>query len=468
MLHKNEVYEGFVGGVGSDGAGVIKIDGTTVFVPFCVTGEKIKFKILKVKDRVAHGKLEEIIIPSAVRVAPRCPVYGKCGGCNMQHVDYSMQLYLKSTTVANTLLKIGDIIFNVKDTVPSEKEYAYRNKLALPIGLKDGETVVGFYAPHSHRIVPVDDCPIQAEWVKEIISAVKEFAATGVRGYNEESGTGEMRHIVVREVQKKYIITLVCTKKIDLEPFIGILRKKFEEFTLILNINNKNTNAIFGDSFYTVYGDGFFEAEEFGIKYRAGASTFLQVNDGMRTRLYSYVLDETEKGVTAIDLYSGGGLLTAMLAKKCGLAYGIEVVEEASRCAEELKESNGLEGKMINICGRVEDEIDRVIAKAQGKKIIVCDPPRKGIERSAVNAIKHSGADKIIYISCNPATLARDLGLIMGTLTEEDGVLVKSYTPPTDYKVISVTPFDMFPQTHHVETVVVLSRLTPKDKKRAF
>ena len=458
MLHKNEEYTGLVEGIGTDGEGIIKIDGTTAFVPFCVIGEKVAFKVLKVKNNIAYGKLVSVLIPSPSRVEPPCPVFGRCGGCSLQHIDYSAQLQLKRNTVSSALFKIGGINFPVNGTVPCENKYGYRNKLALPIGVVNGETVIGFYAPRSHRIIPIDNCNIQAEWVKDVISAVKEFAKTGLRGYNEESGTGELRHVVVREIQGKFIFALVCTKKIDLSPFAQILKKKFKEFTLLLNINCENTNAIFGKSFYTVYGDGFFGAEEFGISYTAGANTFLQVNDDMRAKLYSAVLDQADEGVTAIDLYSGGGLLTAMLAKKCGCAYGIEIIEEASRCADELKEQNALNGKMFNICGKVEEEIEKVFARTKGRRIIVCDPPRKGIERSAVNAIKNSGADKVIYISCNPATLARDLGILTGTLIEKDGALVKSEDTKSNYKIASITPFDMFPQTRHVETVVVLSR----------
>ena len=457
MLHKNEECDGLVEGLGTDGEGIIKIEGTTVFVPFCVVGEKVKFKVLKVKGNIAYGKLISVLQPSSDRVVPHCPVFGKCGGCDIQHMNYSAQLEFKRGVVINTLSKIGGITFPVSETVPCAKGYGYRNKLALPIGISNGETVVGFYAPHSHRIVPIDNCSIQTEWVKDVIAAVKQFGKTGVRGYDEESGTGDIRHIVVREIKGAFIFALVCTKKIDAVPFVNILKEKFKKFTLLLNINSQNTNVIFGKNFYTVYGDGFFGAEEFGIAYRAGANTFLQVNDGMRAKLYSAVLDETEEGATAIDLYSGGGLLTAMLAKKCGCAYGIEIVEEASRCADELKAENGLQGKMFNICGKVEEEIDKVFAKTYGKQIIVCDPPRRGIERSAVNAIKNSGADKVIYISCNPATLARDLGLLTGTLKDIDGALVKEAVP-SDYEICGITPFDMFPQTRHVETLVVLNR----------
>ena len=460
MLHKNEEYIGLVEGYGTDGEGIIRIDGTTAFVPFCVVGEKVKFKALKVKGNIAYGKIITVLEPSKDRVIPPCPVFGKCGGCDLQHMDYSAQLELKRNTVSGALSKIGGINFPVNDTVACGNRYCYRNKLALPIGVINGETAVGFYAPHSHRIVPIDNCNIQAEWVKDVISAVKKFAGTGLRGYDGESGTGELRHIVVREIKGKFIFALVATKKIDLTPFTAILKEKFKDFTLILNINSENTNAIFGKSFYTVYGDGFFGTEEFGIKYRAGANTFLQVNDDMRAKLYSAVLGEAEEGTTAIDLYSGGGLLTAMLARKCGRAYGIEIVDEASRCADELKEQNGLNGKMVNICGKVEEEIDRVISKTKGKKVIVCDPPRKGIERSAVNAIKNSGADKVIYVSCNPATLARDLGLLTGTLIEREGALIKCGDPQSDYAIESITPFDMFPQTRHIETLVVLNKIT--------
>ena len=445
MLHKNGIYEGVVEGLGSNGEGIIKSEGATVFVPFCLVGERIAFTVLKVSGNIAYGKLNRILAESADRVQPRCPVFGKCGGCHLQHMSYSAQLEFKRTLVQNSLSKIGGINFPVSAVQPCAQEYGYRNKLALPV---DGGGV-GFYAARSHRIVPVSDCAIQSVWVGDVISAVKEF------------GNNAVRHIVVREVKGKFIFALVCTERIDARPFVRILGRKFAQFTLLLNINPTDTNVIFGDEWFTVYGDGFFGAEESGIKYKAGANTFLQVNDGVRAKLYSAVLDEAEEGVTALDLYSGGGLLTAMLARKCGCAYGIEIVKEASRCADELKAENGLSGKMHNICGKVEEEIDRVFEKTVGRRIIVCDPPRKGMERSAVAAIKNSGADKIILVSCNPATLARDLGLLTGTLTESAGQLIKCGQPQSEYSIKSITPFDMFPQTRHIETLVVLSHKKP-------
>ena len=459
-MEKNEVHKGKIISLGTEGEGIINLEGTTVFVPFCLVGEEVAFKVLKVKGNIAYGKLESIIIPSKERTEAPCKVFKKCGGCSLQHMNYAAQAEFKKQTVARALQKIGGISAEVSDTVTCDNEYRYRNKLVLPIGVLQGETVLGFYAPHSHRIVPIDDCLIEAEWVKNIICAVKAFSRTsGYQGYDEETKRGVLRRIVVREIKGKYIIALVAVKNINLSAFVDLLKERFESFTLLLNINCSSGNSVFGKEWHTIYGEGYFEAEDLGIFYRAGANTFLQVNDDVRTKLYSRVIEETDEGVVALDLYSGGGMLTAMLAKKCERAYGIEIVEEASRCADELKMRNNLEDKMQNICGDVGENIDYVFNKTQGKKrIIVCDPPRKGMERSVVKAILKAEADKVILISCNPATLARDLGILTGALEEKDGELVKTDMSNSVYKITSITPFDMFPQTPHVETLVVLRR----------
>lgn len=456
FVEKNEIFEGKVEAAGSGGEGIIRADGYTVFVPFCLVGEDVRYKVLKVGKGVAYGKIEKILSPSEERVIPRCPVFGKCGGCDLQHMSYLSQLSFKRQTVENTLKKIGGITTCVNDTVASAREYGYRNKCALPIGVEDKQTVCGFYALRSHKIVPVDGCAIQAEWINGVIAALKRYFATGVKGYDEVSKTGELRHFVARRIGENFIFALVSTRAIDTKPLIKELKKNFDNFTLLLNINDTCSNVIFGREWLTVYGGGFFGAEEQGIKYRAGANTFIQVNDDMRSKLYSAVLSEAEEGMTAVDLYSGGGLLTAMLAKKCGSAYGIEVVKEASLCADELKKDNNLDGKMFNICGKVEDEIDAVFKRTEGRRIIVCDPPRKGMEKSVVYAVRNSGAEKVALVSCNPATLARDLGLLTGSLIEKDGAYIKCENPVSDYVIESITPFDMFPQTKHVETLAVL------------
>ena len=445
---KNEEYIGTVEGLGSDGEGIIKVEGAAVFVPFCLVGEQVKFRVLKVKGNIAYGKVVEILTPSPERVKPRCPVFGKCGGCDLQHASYAAQLEFKRGLVKSCLVKIGGVTAEVNPVVACAEEYGYRNKISLPIG----EEGAGLYARHSHRIVPTDTCAIQKVWATKVIAAANGFL-------QNSRDAKYLKHLVVREVKGKFIFALVAQKTVDAAPLIESLEKDFEEFTFLININGGSGNAIFGKEWRTLRGSGFFKAEECGIVYTAGANTFLQVNDGVRAKLYERVLEEAGENSVAIDLYSGGGMLTAMLAKKCKKAYGIEIVQEASRCADELKKENGLDNKMFNICGKVEDEIEKVISKTAGeKRVVVCDPPRKGMERSVVNAIAKSGAEKVILVSCNPATLARDLGLLTGTLEEREGEIVKSGNADGIYEIESITPYDMFPQTKHVETLVALRR----------
>lgn len=462
-MKKNEIYEGIVSGYGTEGEGIISLNGTTAFVPFCLIGEKLSFKVLKTDGKIAYGKAEKIIDASEKRVAPPCPVFGKCGGCALQHMKYEEQLEFKRQTVLTALKKIGGIDFPVSKTVPCDSEYRYRNKLALPIGVADGQTVCGFYGARSHRIVPVKDCLIQSDWVGAVISAVTKFSKErGVPAYDESTGKGVLRRIVVREIRGKFIIALVVARNVDTEFLIKELEKSFGDFTFLLNINSSRGNTLFSDRWQLRRGSGYFDAEECGIRYKAGANTFLQVNDDVRAKLYERVLAEADEGAVVVDLYSGGGMLTAMLAKKCGFAYGVEIVEEASRCADELKEANGLQGKMLNICGKVEEKIDEVLQSSAGKKrIIVCDPPRKGMERSAVKAVAEAEAEKIVLVSCNPATLARDLGIIVGSLRDDDGSLVKASEPQSRWSIECVIPFDMFPQTKWCETLVVLSKKIP-------
>ena len=462
-IEKNDVLEGVAEAYGTDGEGIIKCGGTTFFVPFCIPGERVRFSAVSVKGKAAYGKAAEILSPSPHRVSAPCPIaFGKCGGCVLQHMDYGEQLRFKRELVQNTLGKLGGIYAPVDEVVSCALPYRYRNKLALPIGVdRFGNTVVGFFAPRSHRIVPIADCLIQAPWVKKIISAITAYiGASGLKGYDSLKCTGELRQIVVREVGGKYIIALVAARNVDVSFLEDRLAEDFGDFTLLLNINNSDGNAVFSDKWRICCGEGFFESEENGIKYAAGANTFLQVNNDVRSKLYARVLEEAE-GEAAIDLYSGGGMLTAMLALKCGKAYGVEVVPEASRCAEELKEKNGLNGRMINICGKVEDKLAEALYETRDKsRVIVCDPPRKGMERRVVEAVRDSGVKKIILVSCNPATLARDLGVLTGTLrADEKGALVRvGDMSASPYVITSITPFDMFPQTRHVETLVVLQR----------
>ncbi len=466
-MEKNTEYIGEVLSLGSEGEGIINYCGTTVFVPQCLPGERVSFKALKVSGNVAYGKLTEVHGISDQRVMPVCPHFGKCGGCQLQHMSYSMQLSFKRQSVENCLKKIGGLQVKVNDCVPGDLQLGYRNKLAIPVGVDDGgNTVIGFYAPRSHRIIPVKECALQQKWSGKIISLLRGFMLEqGLKGYDELTRKGDIRQLVAREVESKLIITVVAARKIKLDGFAAKLDGEFKNFTLILNVNSSTGNVIFGKEWHICRGEGYFTGEDMGVKFKAGANTFLQVNDGVRQKLYKAVVAEAcAKGSVAVDLYSGGGMLTALLAKGCKAAYGIEIIKEAVDCANELKELNRLSDRMFNICGAVEDELGNVFRLTEGAdSVIVCDPPRKGMARSVVKAILASGAKKVVLVSCNPATLARDLGLLCGSLKEVDGQLIKNpeyngISAKGFYEVLSVTPFDMFPQTKWCETIAVISR----------
>ena len=474
MIEKNAKICAVVEAVGASGEGIIRHEGVTFFVPACLPGEKVRFHVLKIKNNIGYGKLEEVLTPAEERVRAKCPVFLRCGGCALQHMDYAAQLSHKATVVQETLRKIGGIQITVPSAIKSDFPYGYRNKLQMPIGVnQEGQTVVGFYAERSHRIVPVSSCAIHPEWSEKLISIISRYATEcNVKGYDEEKKTGSLRHIVAREIGGKFIFTLVSAKRQipNVAHLVHLLLEEFREFSLYLNFNDSDTNVILGKEFQLVHGSGFFEAEEQGIRYEAGPVTFLQVNENVRSKLYKDAVKSVtgEGDEVVIDAYSGGGLLTAMLAKKAKRVYGIELEEEAVRCADALKEKNGLLN-MTNICGKVEEKLPSVLEKEKGEKVrLILDPPRAGIARSVVKALLESGIPTLTLISCNPATLARDLGILTGRLIENEGgelvknpayaELVNGETLSGYYEIKRIQPYDMFPQTKHVETVVCLTR----------
>lgn len=463
-MQKNDIITVMCERLGSNGEGVALFEGVTLFIPELLAGEKARVKVLAVKDKIAYGKVEEVFTPAEARVRPACAVFGKCGGCGLQHIRYRDQLSFKTELVKNTLKKIGGISAEVAPCVKSDKEYGYRNKLILPIGQRDGRTVVGFYAERSHRIVETKECPI-TEWADKVIYAVKNFAEKcGLDGYDEETGKGQLRHIAVRQLGKKFIVVLVVTENIKgVDYFVSLLDGIFKEYSFFLNFNEQKTNVVFGKEYRLIKGVPTYTVEEAGISYEAGAETFVQVNENVRKKLYEAALSLIGRDETVIDCYSGGGLLTAMFAKKCKKAYGIEIVKEAVECAERLKAANGLSDKMVNIAGRVEEELPAILRNEKGATVVL-DPPRAGVDKKVVAALIDHNIQKIVMISCNPATLARDLGLLTGTLVwDEKGNLVKSSAQNGKYEILSVQPFDMFPQTKHVETLVLLSKRNQTD-----
>lgn len=474
MIKKNDILTGTVQSFGSDGEGVLRMEDYVFFVPYALPGEKISFRVLKIQGKIGYGKVEEIFVSSPDRVSPVCPVFHTCGGCGLQHMSYALQTEYKREKVKNALLKVGGVEAEVSPVVPCASPYGYRNKLQLPVGVDgNGNTVLGFYAERSHRIVPIDRCYIHPEWSAKLIAVFKEYlACSEAKGYDERAKKGLIRHLVAREIDGKYLVTIVATEKNlpEKELLIEKLQAAFPGCSAFVNVNKSDSNVIFGDRFYSLYGAEHIEGETDGIAYEAGAETFVQVNPEIREKLYEKAMEACFAGgaEVVIDAYSGGGLMTAMAARRAKRAYGIELNAEASACAESLKKKNNL-ANMANVCGDAAAELPRIMAEENGEKtVLILDPPRAGVARSVLYAILKSKIERFVMISCDPATLARDLGILTGTLVEKDGVLIKNTAGARDnrgnnyFRIESVEPFDMFPQTKHVETLVCLSKKSEK------
>ena len=467
-MQKNQEFISTVSKMGSNGEAIIKDEGKVVFVPFAIAGEKIKYKVLEVTNKIAYGKLLEVLTPAEERVRPKCSVFGKCGGCQLQHVKYASQLKIKEENVKNAFSKIANLEVDVKPTVKGISEWGYRNKLQLPVGVVNGETVIGFYAENSHRIIPIEDCPINASWTKNVITAFKKYVSEyNVKGYDESSHSGDLREITVKEIKGNLIITVVTlTRELsNKDGLIDILKSQLKyNFSLYQNVNNKKTNVIYGDDFNLLYGSPDYTADMLGIKYKIGVRSFMQVNTSVCSKLYSAVKEACmiNENTTVIDAYSGAGLMTALLSKDAKKGYGVEIIPEAVNCANDLARLNGLSEKISNYVGKCEDIIPDIIAKEKRENADIClvlDPPRKGCDRKVIESIIDSDIDRIVYVSCMPSTLARDVGLLVGSLKFTENGIENVDNPTHKYKVDLVKPFDMFSQTKHVETLVVLTKL---------
>ncbi len=466
-MKKNEERVGIVTAMGAGGEGIIKQDGIVVFVPYTLIGEKVRYKILKVNSKLAYGKVLEVYAPAEIRERAACPVFGKCGGCQLQHIRYFNQLKMKEDNIANCFKKIAGLDVKILPAVKGDNNFRYRNKLQLPVAQTDFGAKIGFYAENSHRVVPIDDCIINAEWTPSIILAFKKYIEEfNIVGYDEKTCSGELREITVKEIKGNLIITaVVLSQKLrGQDRLIEILKEEVKyNFSLYLNVNKDNTNVIYGDKFILLYGPGSYTGDMLGIKYNIGVQSFMQVNNSVCAKLYSAVRAavNANENTTVIDAYSGAGLLTALLAKGSKKAIGIEVVPEAVECANQLAIANKLSDKISNYLGKCEDILPDIIKaeRRSGNNVcLVLDPPRKGCDINVINSIIMNSIEKIVYVSCKPSTLARDVGLMIGTLEVVNGEIKKVENPSPRYKVSIVRPFDMFAQTKHVETLVVLQR----------
>ena len=435
-MKKNDILEVKIIDVGINGEGIAKIDNFVIFVPFALTDEVVRVQLLKVNKNYAYAKLIDILTPSKDRVTPLCPVFKKCGGCNLQHSTYENQLIIKQHIVDTTLRKMLKSKFNVLPTFASPKKYAYRNKMQFPI-TNNG---IGMYAFNSHRLIPLEKCPLSEDWCQKLITIIHQYIKlSGISTYNEETGSGVLRNVLARVTENNIMITIVCNGiPTHLDILADLIQREFINFGLYYNINKDRTNRILGNEFIHISGIKEQLCEDFNIKHTLLPLSFAQINKDVQNAIYSKALELVDKEIV-IDAYSGAGLLSAILSKKAEYVYGIEIVKQATENANTLKQLNNI-SNVTNINGDCAIELPKLIQSLPPCTVIL-DPPRKGCDKKVIDAILDNEPSKIIYISCNPASLARDLSYL-----------------ESNYDIRLIQPYDMFPQTKHIETLVFLTK----------
>lgn len=446
-IKKNEIYEVEIVDNGFNGEGIAKIDGFTVFVPNAIKGEKVEIKILKVLSSHAFAKIENIICESKARKEADCDTFFKCGGCSMRHMEYSQTLEIKKNVVESTLRKQG-IDVKVNSVLKMDKPYFYRNKLQYPVGLNEQKKpVMGVFAQRSHRIIETKNCMIQNKLLQNIANDIFEFIKSNdIPVYDEVNQCGQVRHLVLRIGVKtnEVMVTIVSNEeKIDNEnELVKYISEKYSEIkTIVKNINPKNTNVILGSKNIILYGDGYIYDDLLGFKFKISPMSFYQVNPIQTEKLYSTAIEKAELNgdETVFDLYCGIGTIGICASKNIKKLYGIETVPQAIEDARRNAKENGIKNAEFFV-GDVEKELPEFIEKNNiSADMIFIDPPRKGCDKVALDTIMKICPKKIVYVSCNPATLARDLKI----LSEK-------------YDISEITPVDMFPFTSHVECVTVL------------
>ena len=450
MLKKNEEYVVEIIDNGYQGEGIAKIENIPVFVEGAIKGEEIKIKIVKVLSNFAYGKILEILKQSDNRTEPDCTSFKRCGGCNLRHIKYEETLKLKKTIVQNCLYKSLNKAIQVNDVIGMEEPLNYRNKLQYPVGLdRDGNKVMGVYSMRSHDIVSVDNCHIQNKQCNDIANDIFQFIKdNNISVYNEKTLKGTVRHIIIRIGIKtnEVLVTLVLNDddfKKEKE-FIEFIINKYPNIkTIAENYNMKNTNVILGDKTKIIYGPGFIYDILDNYKFKISPLSFYQVNPIQTEILYNIAIKHVGEGTvsarTALDLYCGIGTIGIFAAKHFKKVYGIEIIPEAIENAKENAEINNI-NNIEFYAGDVEKILPKIIEKNNiAPSVVFVDPPRKGLDKNTINLLCNLEPKKIIYISCNPATLARDIALLKDK-----------------YELKQVQPVDMFPYTSHVECVAVL------------
>ena len=448
QLKKNTTHEMTIENYTTDGAGIARLDGLVVFIPETIRGERWEVLLLKVNKSVAWGKAVRLIEGSCERVEADCPYAGKCGGCQYRHMTYQEELFAKGQRVSDALTRMGGVTTEMPPVLGAVDPTRYRNKVQFPIGGTDNAPSIGFYRPRSHDVVNVEDCLLQPESASKISHVVKNWMLRyGAPIYQERDCSGIMRHLFIRTNQKGEVLCCLVVnrdKVTHLRELIGSIQRVEPQLVgLVLNINNKDTNVILGRKHRLVWGQDYLEETLCGKTFKLSVPSFFQINQPQTEVLYGKVMEfaELTGEETVVDLYCGIGTISLCLAEKAKKVVGVEIVEQAIEDAQANADRNGVEN-IDFYCGDAGEIATQLKAEEIHPDVVVLDPPRKGLAPEVAEIVAGMAPARIVYVSCDPATLARD---------------VKKFTE-LGYQFVKGQAVDMFPRTAHVETVILMTR----------
>jgi 23S rRNA (uracil1939-C5)-methyltransferase len=446
QLREQEVYTATVEGYSSEGLGIARVDGAVVFVPQAIRGETIDLRVTKVMKTSAAGEIVKIKAPSPERTKPECPYFGKCGGCDFQHMTYTEELWAKRQRVQDALTRLGGTDLRVEEIIGAKDPAHYRNKSQYPVG-PDG--AIGFFQARTHKVVPIDRCLIQSELSDRTAKAVGDWMRRyHISAYDERTGKGLVRHIYVRVNRKGESLCCVVanSRQLPREPELAALVCAAVPKTVgvVLNTNTARGNVILGDKYRTLWGQDFLMDTLCGLEFKLSVPSFYQVNRDQAERLYGKALEYAglTGAETVLDLYCGTGTITLCLAKQAKRAIGVEIVPPAIRDAKENAARNGVENVEF-FCGDAADIAAKLEVEGERPDVISVDPPRKGLAPEVIASIASMGPKRVVYVSCDPATLGRDVKIFAGF----------------GYQATRACAVDMFPATRHVECVALMSRV---------
>lgn len=448
IVNRNDKLSVYVEDLTHDGAGVAKVQGYPIFIPGALPGEEVHILVEKTMKRYGFGKLLEVIQQSPDRVKPPCHVFSECGGCQLQHLSYEGQLKQKQKNVQDVMQRIGKIPnVTVHPVIGMDNPWRYRNKSQIPFSERDGEVVSGFYKSRTHYIVDTDICLIQGEEADELMTTLKnELHSMGIVAYDEHKHSGMLRHLIVRKARATGELMVVLVTRAKKFPqknaVIELIKRVVPNVTSIMqNVNSEKTNVIFGEETILLDGKSFIVDSIGNISFEISARSFYQVNSEQTEVLYKEALKyaQLSGNESVIDAYCGIGTISLFLAQNAKEVYGVEIVPEAIEDARRNAELNGITNAQFE-AGAAEDVIPKLYAEGKRFDVLVVDPPRKGCDEKLLNTILEYKPKRIVYVSCDPATLARDLRIL------EDG----------GYYTQEIQPVDMFPHSSHVECVAWL------------